>query len=245
MPRDLFNGGTASASTTRGVRRYATVGVALLLHLGIVAVVLIVPLFADDVLPTPDLGRVRYVDATFVAPPPPSAPPVVRRVQANVPNPDAAPIVAPHEIRPEQPAPEARGAEYVTNSILGDGSSSMTGVGITIGDGPAPPPPASQPPAPRGPVPIGGAIREPVKVVNVNPIYPQIAQAARVEGVVKIQAIIGTDGIVQEAHVVSGVPLLNDAALTAVRQWRYRPTTLNNQPVAVIMTVTVNFRLQQ
>jgi protein TonB len=243
MPRDLFNGGTASTSAARGVRRYATVGVALLLHLGIVAVVLIVPLFADDVLPTPDIGRVRYVDATFVAPPPPSAPPVVRRVQADVPNPDAAPVVAPHEIRPEQPAPEARGAEYVPNSIPGDGSSSVTGVGITIGDGPAPPP-TSAPPAPRGPVKVGGAIREPVKIVNVNPIYPQIAQAARVEGIVKIQAIIGTDGVVQEASVVSGAPLLNEAALTAVRQWRYRPTLLNNQPVAVIMTVTINFTLQ-
>ncbi len=243
MPRDLFNGETASVSAARGVRRYATVGVALLLHLGIVAVVLIVPLFADDVLPTPDIGRVRYVDATFVAPPPPSAPPVMRRVQANVPNPDAAPVVAPPEIRPEQPTPEARGAEYVLDSIPGDGTSSMTGVGVTIGNGPAAPP-TPAPPAPRGPVKVGGAIREPVKVVNVNPIYPQIAQAAHVEGVVKIQAIIGTDGVVQEANVVSGSPLLNDAALNAVRQWRYRPTLLNNQPVAVIMTVTINFTLQ-
>jgi protein TonB len=97
---------------------------------------------------------------------------------------------------------------------------------------------------PPKPVPVGGAIRAPRKVFDVLPVYPQIAQAARVEGDVIIQATIGVDGMVQEARVVSGRPLLNDAALNAVRQWRYTPTTLNNQPVAVIMTVTVAFRLQ-
>ena len=90
---------------------------------------------------------------------------------------------------------------------------------------------------------MGGAIRAPVRVNYVVPSYPQIAQAARVQGEVTIDATIGIDGRVQEARVVSGSPLLADAALSAVRQWRYTPTTLNNQPIAVIMTVKVTFTL--
>jgi protein TonB len=243
MPRDLFSPGATPAVAARGVRRYVVLGVALLLHVVVVAVVLIVPLFADDVLPKADAGKIQFVDAAFIADPPPAAPPVVRPTPAV--NPNAAPVAEPDRIRDEQPRPTPQ-AEYVPNSLPADGDSAtrLSGIGVNVGgNGPAPPP-VPEPPAPRVPVHVGGAIREPVKMVNVAPIYPQIAQAAHVEGTVTIEAIIGTDGVVQQARVVSGVPLLNDAALTAVKQWRYRPTLLNNQPVAVIMSVTVNFRLQ-
>jgi len=81
-------------------------------------------------------------------------------------------------------------------------------------------------------------------VKHVPPVYPQIAIQARVSGPVVIDAVIGTDGVVREARILSGVPLLNQAALDAVKQWRYTPTMLNNVPVPVIMTVTVRFSLQ-
>ena len=75
-------------------------------------------------------------------------------------------------------------------------------------------------------------------------VYPPIAQSARVQGIVIIEATIGPDGKVRDAKVLRGQPLLNDAALSAVRQWEYTPTLLNGVPVPVIMTVTVTFTLQ-
>ena len=73
---------------------------------------------------------------------------------------------------------------------------------------------------------------------------PQIALSARREGTVIVEAIIGEDGRVQQARVLRSVPLLDEAALTAVRQWVFTPTRLNGEPVPVVMTVTVTFRIQ-
>jgi protein TonB len=78
----------------------------------------------------------------------------------------------------------------------------------------------------------------------VRPVYPAIAQAARVEGVVIIETTIGTTGQVLNATLLGSVPLLDEAALAAVRQWEFTPTLLNGNPVAVVMTVTVRFTLQ-
>jgi protein TonB len=78
----------------------------------------------------------------------------------------------------------------------------------------------------------------------VKPVYPAIAQSARVQGVVILEATIGTDGRVTDVKVLRSIPLLDQAAIDAVKQWQYTPTTLNGQPVPVIMTVTVNFALQ-
>jgi protein TonB len=78
----------------------------------------------------------------------------------------------------------------------------------------------------------------------VQPVYPAIAQSARVQGVVVIEAVIGTDGKVRDAKVLRSIPLLDQAAVEAVRQWEYTPSRLNGVPVPVIMTVTVNFTLR-
>jgi TonB family protein len=95
----------------------------------------------------------------------------------------------------------------------------------------------------RGAVRVGGTIKEPRKLKNVNPSYPEIAKQARVQGVVILECTIGSDGRVQEVKVLRGIPLLDDAAVDAVRQWVYTPTLLNGVPVPVIMTVTVHFKL--
>jgi protein TonB len=91
---------------------------------------------------------------------------------------------------------------------------------------------------------VGGNIAPPAKVKDVKPIYPPIAQAARVQGRVIIEATIGKDGTVQNARVLRSIPLLDVAALDAVRQWRFVPTLRDGVAVPVIMTVTVNFALQ-
>lgn len=91
------------------------------------------------------------------------------------------------------------------------------------------------------PLRVGGNVKPPERVKYVAPMYPAAAAAARVSGVVIIEAVIGTDGSVTEATVVRSIALLDQAALAAVKQWKYTPTTLNGKPVPVVMTVTVNF----
>lgn len=112
--------------------------------------------------------------------------------------------------------------------------------GGVVGGIPAPPPP---PPPPQAPVRVGGDIKEPKKIRDQKPIYPQIAQTAKIQGIVIIEATIAKDGSIKDAKVLRGQALLDQSALDAVRQWRYTPTMLNGVPVEVVMTVTVNFTL--
>jgi protein TonB len=112
-----------------------------------------------------------------------------------------------------------------------------------VGGLPEAPPPPPPPPPPK-PVRVGGNIRPPQKIRDARPVYPPIAQSARVQGIVIIEATIGPDGKVTDARVLRSIPLLDQAALDAVRQWEFTPTLLNGVPVPVIMTVTVNFTLQ-
>lgn len=88
---------------------------------------------------------------------------------------------------------------------------------------------------------VGGNIKPPTKIKDVRPAYPPIAREAGVSGVVIIEVRIGTDGSVEEAHVLRSIPLLDQAALDAVKQWQFVPTLMNGQPVPIRMTVTINF----
>jgi len=96
---------------------------------------------------------------------------------------------------------------------------------------------------PAGPVRVGGNIRPPTRIAFAEPIYPQTARAAGVQGVVILELVIGADGAVSNTRVLRSIPLLDQAAIDAVRQWRYEPTLLNGVPTPVIMTATVNFSL--
>ena len=107
-----------------------------------------------------------------------------------------------------------------------------------------PTPPMPQPRAPSGPMAVGGNVTPPRRIAYVPPVYPPIAQAARVEGTVILEAIISERGDVTALKVLRSVPLLDEAARAAVVQWRYSPTTLNGVTIAVIMTVTVTFSLK-
>jgi TonB family protein len=95
----------------------------------------------------------------------------------------------------------------------------------------------------QDPVRIGGAIQAPKKIKHVSPVYPEIAAKAKVQGIVILEVLIGTDGSVTETKVIRPVALLDEAAEAAVRQWEFTPTELNGVPVPVIMTVTVRFML--
>jgi TonB family protein len=95
--------------------------------------------------------------------------------------------------------------------------------------------------AARAPVRVGGHVRPPTKIKDVTPVYPAIARSARVAGPVTIEATIGPDGKVIDTKVVRSIPLLDQAALDAVRQWEYTPTLLNGVPVPIVVTVTIDF----
>jgi protein TonB len=91
---------------------------------------------------------------------------------------------------------------------------------------------------------VGQGVAPPRKIFDVKPIYPADAQAARVEGVVIAEIRIGTDGSVVDAVIKRSIQMLDDAALDAIRQWRFVPTVVDGQPVEVVMIVTVNFSLE-
>jgi protein TonB len=93
------------------------------------------------------------------------------------------------------------------------------------------------------PLPVGGDIRPPKKVKHVSPIYPNAARYAHIEGNVKLQAVIDAEGNVTRVTVTRSVPLLDQAAVEAVRQWKYEPTRLNGVAVPILLSVEVSFRL--
>jgi protein TonB len=112
-----------------------------------------------------------------------------------------------------------------------------------LAQAPPPPPPPPPPGWAVGAIRVGGNVKQPAKTKHVPPVYPAIAQSANVQGVVIIEAVIAADGHVLEARILRSIPLLDQAALDAVRQWEFTPTLLNGSPVPVIMTVTVQFTL--
>jgi len=108
-------------------------------------------------------------------------------------------------------------------------------------------PDAPPPPEPEGPVRfvVGGNITEPQKLSGPNPLYPEAARRARIQGVVVLECTIGKDGRVQRVKVLRGLPLgLTESAEDAVRKWRFQASTLNGKPVEVLYILTVRFNLQ-
>jgi TonB family protein len=127
------------------------------------------------------------------------------------------------------------------------GGFCLTGCGTGPGDGPGDGgsvlPALEARPQPV-PLRVGGDLRPPLKLVHVAPVYPALAAAARVQGSVVLDCVIDEDGRVASVRVLRSQPLLEGAAVDAVRQWRYRPTLLNGVRVSVLLTVTVDFRLR-
>jgi protein TonB len=103
----------------------------------------------------------------------------------------------------------------------------------------APPPVATQPRS----IVLSKGVTEGLLIRKVTPIYPKLAIISRQQGTVLLQAEIGREGTIQNLRVVSGPPLLINSAIDAVKQWRYRPYLLNNEPVEVETQITVKFTL--
>jgi periplasmic protein TonB len=103
-------------------------------------------------------------------------------------------------------------------------------------------------PTPQGSSPetvrVGGDIKPPMKIKGEPPVYPAFAKQVHSEGVVILEATIGTNGKVKDVKVLRSVKLLENAAVNAVRSWEFKPTVVNGQAVQVIMTIPVNFILE-
>jgi len=210
-------------------------------HTVVIAGVLYGQILADSTLPTPhrpvlfDASQFMPVD---VQPPPP--PRIRSRDSAKTVSADAAPLVAPSGVTNETGHENDR-APAPGTMIPGVDSGPPAAIGDIGGTTVAPPAP---PPPPVVPVRLRSGMTAPVKIADVAPIYPVIARNAHIQGVVILEAVLTAQGGVESVRVLRSIPLLDQAAVDAVRQWRYTPTLLNGQAVPVVMTVTVNFTLQ-
>lgn len=218
----------------------------------VILILVLIPLIYTEALP-------RTMLTTFlVAPPPPPPPPPppaaqpVQRVRPQVRIIQAgkmmAPTAIPKEVRiiKEEELPPDVGAIGVQGGVPGGVPGGQAGGiiggiigGVPGGNLPPPPPPKKTPQRIR----VGGNVQAAKIIRRPSPAYPPLARQARVSGTVRLQAIIAKDGTIQQLEVQSGHPLLRQAALDAVRQWRYQPTLLNGEPVEVVTTIDVVFTL--
>jgi protein TonB len=239
---DLITGNVRHAPRPRAT----PVIVSIAAHAALVGGVLLGTL-AFVTAPVPELPMMMAFVAPPPPPPPPPAPPPRTAEKRDAPKPvpatgEVAPIEPPSAIEAEFGADE----EEVSGVEGGVPGGIMGGVvGGLIPDMPLPPPPPPQPAPPRGPVRIGGQLKEPTLIHRVEPEYPLLALARELEGVVILEAIVDEDGRVESVKVLRSPGVFEQAALAAVRQWRYSPVLLNGRPEKFVLTVVVSFRLDR
>jgi len=137
--------------------------------------------------------------------------------------------------RNAQNSAEADAGITLTNDDQPDAGAEALNAGLVGGN--------NQPSAPVAPLPVGGDVKQAQLISKVSPVYPQMAKSQHVSGNVLVDALIDATGKVTTMKVVSGPTLLHQAAMEALKQWKYQPATLDGQPVAMHLTVTLQFRL--
>ena len=221
----------------------------------VIGIAVLVPMIFTDVLPA---GQLK---SFLVAPPPPPPPPPPPAETPKVPVKiiprqfDAGRLVTPKSVptqvamikEEELPPPSAVAGGGVAGGIAGGAlGGALGGVLGGLPTAPAaPPPPKKDEAKPIQRIKVGGNVALAKVIKRVVPTYPPIARQARIQDHVILHAIISREGTIQDLRVVSGHPLLREAALAAVRQWVYSPTLLNTEPVEVETEIDVNFTLQQ
>lgn len=225
-------------------------------HIAIVALLVIVPLYT-----TASIHLNDYRETALLAPPPPTAPPpppAASPVAPRITHPKAklnytlqkltAPTAIPKKVASDsdnaaEPAPDLGGVVGgIPGGVIG-GQIGGVANGVAGGAGTAVPPPPPPKPVQKI-VRVGSNLKAPRQTYSVDPVYPPLARETHIGGVVTVEALIDEHGNVVQARVVNGHPLLIEAALQAVRQWKYEPTSLNGQPVSVELQVQVHFNLK-
>ena len=207
----------------KGLRR--SLAVAFAVHLGLLFVTL-PSLYSEPVVEATEPQKVFVVQQTrFKAPPPPPPErpkPRTRRVPIPDPTPDG-----PEPLRLRDVEPTAVDLD-VDDVVFG-----------------IPEAPPAPPPDHGGPLEIGGEVAAPVRIHFIKPRYTEIARRARITGSVILETVIDRDGRVTEIKVLKRLGMgLTESAVEAVAQWRFKPSTLNGRPVAVIYRPTVHFEIQ-
>jgi periplasmic protein TonB len=232
-------------SGSRGLRLV----VSILLHVTVIAVPILIGVFFTDTI-----NIKQYAAAMLVAPPPPPPPATgeviraVARLRFISSGKLLAPTVIPKQIAEIKEAPlEPESDGGVVGGVPGGVPGGQMGgvIGGVLGGvlSTAAKPVAAPAAVKSAPIRVGGRVKPPRVIFQVPPAYPPLARQARIEGQVQIDAVLDENGNVVEMKVVSGPPLLHQAALEALRKWKYEPTYLNDQPIAVQLIVTVTFVL--
>ena len=234
-----------------------TVVISTITQVGLVGVVLLIPLIYTEALPKTSLTSFL----TAPPPPPPPPPPPAAEAPKVIKKPivrefDGTKLVAPKTIpkqiamiSEDEPPPAPSGVVGgVPGGVPGGSAGGVIGGiigGVPTAAPPPPPPPKKEPEKPKTPerIRVGGNVQAANLIRKITPVYPPLAKQARVQGTVRFSAIIGKDGQIQNLQLVSGHPLLVPAATDAVKQWVYKPTLLNGEPVEVITQIDVNFTL--
>lgn len=241
-----------SPSGKKKTNKGLTVFLSALAQTVLLLVLLIIPLLVTPALP-------KSMLATFIsAPPPPAAPPppppatpikIVKPAARLI---EAGKLLAPKSIPKqvniikEEEMPPDVGASTVVGGVVGGVPGGQIGGvlgGIIGGSSTAAPPPPPPKEVTPSRITKGGDVQMASVINKVLPIYPQIARQAHVQGVVRLDTIIDKDGRVIEVKYISGPAMLIQAAMDAVKQWRFRPTLLNTTPVQVECVFEVNFNM--
>ena len=227
-------------------RRGATTTISFILEFLFLGVLVLLPLIFTEALPTKQLMTMLTAPPPPPPPPPPpaAAPVVVKKIQSELDNGQLrTPTAIPKKIqmiKEDEPPPSAGPAGVVGGVPGGVPGGTMGGVlGSVMSSVPTAVPKAATPQRVR----VSQGVSQGLLVHKVTPQYPPLAKQARIQGVVVLQALIGKDGSIQNLHVVSGHPMLTNAALEAVKEWKYKPYYLNGEPVEVETTINVNFSL--
>ena len=229
-----------SANRKQGTNPFA-VGLSLALQCVALAVLIVIPLIYTEALPR--MKALSYLLAPQLTPKTQATAPIRQVVVTIKPQPQQE-LTQPTKI-PEhanfvhdEPLPPAPAQGFVgVEGATGPSIAETLAAPIVV----TPPPPPVQ--SPTVPVPVGGDVMAARLIYQVKPIYPALGRQVRVQGTVRLRAIIDKDGSITNLTVLSGHPLLIPAAIEAVKQWRYQPTKLNGVPVEVETTVDVNFIL--
>jgi protein TonB len=240
----------------------STVIISTLAQLLLIGVAVILPMWYFDVLPTAQLTSMLVAPPPPPPPPPPPAPAAIVKPVKVIPRQfDAGKLMTPKvipkdiaQIKEEEMPPPSSGVAGVVGGVPGGVAGGTPGgvLGGIIGSVPsaAPPPPPPPKKVEEKPVTpqrirVGGNVQQAMLVSQPHPIYPPLAKQARISGTVTLNAVIGKDGHIANLTVAKGHPLLIQAALDAVKNWVYKPTLLNGEPVEVATTIDVNFTLSQ
>lgn len=243
----MFDDLVESSPLRKRTNKPWTIFVSTLLQCLLLGVLILIPLIYTEALPKTMLTMLLVAPPPPPPPPPPPAAtpvkvvkPMARLMQAGK---LMAPRVIPKEVamikEQEMPPDVGNVGVGVPGGVPGGQAGGVLG-GIIGGLGSNLPPPPKE--APKR-IRVGGQVQTAKLINKVQPIYPPLAKQARIQGTVRLQAIIAKDGGIVELQVLSGHPLLVQAALDAVRQWRYHPTLLNGEPVEVVTTIDVVFTL--